>query len=430
MCGDMKAHGGAAGEGPGRDARYEGLSAPDLLARLPDDGAVAEAGRQGNPAQEPEPDLLPDQRRRPRGDPRPPPACCSGPATTGSIPYYRDRALCLALGMTPLEMLLARRRRQGRSRRRAAGRCRRTGATSALNIVSQSSPTGTQCLQAVGCAEAGRIYERVTAIAEREAHFHADEVTYVSIGDGTTSEGEFWESLNSAVHLQAAGRLPGRRQRLRDLGAGRSADAGRRHLEARRVVPRPLRPEHRRHRLPRQLHARWAPRSTYARARKGPALVHARVIRPYSHSLSDDEKLYKTADERAAEATRDPITRLAAFLRRRGHRDRGRARRRIVREVDEEVNAAADGASRRREAGARHRRAVRLLARRRSDVGGVRHRAASRRQARHDGRGHQPHAEGRDGAQPAHRRLRRGRGRLQPRGGARDASRARAACSR
>ena len=52
----------------------------------------------------------------------------------------------------------------------------------------------------------------------------------------------------------------------------------------------------------------------YARARKGPAFVHAKVIRPYSHSLSDDEKLYKTTDERAAEAKRDPIARLAAFL--------------------------------------------------------------------------------------------------------------------
>ena len=65
-----------------------------------------------------------------------------------------------------------------------------------LNIVSQSSPTGTQCLQAVGCAEAGYLYEHIPEIEDRERHFHQDEVTYLSLGDGTTSEGEFWESLN------------------------------------------------------------------------------------------------------------------------------------------------------------------------------------------------------------------------------------------
>src|SRR4029079_16474824 len=70
-----------------------------------------------------------------------------------------------------------------------------------LNIVSQSSPTGTQCLHAIGTAEAGRIFEKVTAIEGRESRFHADEVTYISIGEGTTSEGEFWESLNSACTL-------------------------------------------------------------------------------------------------------------------------------------------------------------------------------------------------------------------------------------
>ena len=87
------------------------------------------------------------------------------PAYDWFYPYYRDRALCLALGVTPYEMLLAARRLEGRSRPPAAGRCRRTGATRSCNIVSQSSPTGTQCLQAIGCAEAGRLYERVTAIA-------------------------------------------------------------------------------------------------------------------------------------------------------------------------------------------------------------------------------------------------------------------------
>src|SRR5256885_8408505 len=70
----------------------------------------------------------------------------------------------------------------------------------ALNIVSQSSPTGTQLLQAVGCAEAWLRYDRIEAIAEKP--IHGDELVYVSAGDGTTSEGGFWEALNTASNLK------------------------------------------------------------------------------------------------------------------------------------------------------------------------------------------------------------------------------------
>ena len=153
-------------------------------------------------------------------------------------PYYRDRALCLTLGMTSLEMLLAAVGAKddpnsgGRQMPSHWGHRR-------LNIPSQGSPTGTQCLHAVGAGEAGMLFERVTAIADRQDHFHPDEITYVSIGEGATSEGEFWESLNTACTRTRAGALPRRRQRLRDLGSGRSADAGRRHLAAGRVVPEP-----------------------------------------------------------------------------------------------------------------------------------------------------------------------------------------------
>src|SRR5947207_1683754 len=117
------------------------------------------------------------------------------------FPYYRDRALCLALGMTPLEMLLA---AVGAKDDPASGGRQMPShwGHRALNIISQSSPTGTQCLHAIGTAEAGRIYEKVTAIDGRESRFHADEVTYLSVGEGATSEGEFWESLNSACTLK------------------------------------------------------------------------------------------------------------------------------------------------------------------------------------------------------------------------------------
>ncbi len=112
-------------------------------------------------------------------------------------PYYRDRALCLTLGMTSHEMLLAAVGAKddpnsgGRQMPSHWGHKR-------LNIPSQGSPTGTQCLQAIGAGEAGMMFERITSIPDRQDHFHPDEVTYVSIGEGATSEGEFWESLNTA----------------------------------------------------------------------------------------------------------------------------------------------------------------------------------------------------------------------------------------
>jgi 2-oxoisovalerate dehydrogenase E1 component len=256
-------------------------------------------------------------------------------------PYYRDRALCLTLGMTPLEMLLSAVGAQddpnsgGRQMPSHWGH-------KALNIVSQSSPTGTQCLQAVGCAEAGRLYEKVTDIPGRESKFEKDEVTYISIGEGTSSEGEFWESLNSAcigklpvvymiedngyaisvpVEVQTAG---GDLSKLVASYPGlyvQSID-GTDFVGSYKAVGDAV---------------------AYARARKGPALIHAKVIRPYSHSLSDDEKLYKTKEERAEESKRDPITRMAAWLGGEGLATESDLEA-IVKEVEHEVNDAADRA--------------------------------------------------------------------------------------
>src|SRR5216684_4353579 len=117
------------------------------------------------------------------------------------FPYYRDRALCLALGVTPLEMLLA---AVGAKDDPASGGRQMPShwGHTAFNIVSGSSPTGTQVLHAIGAAEAGVIYSRVPQIPDRESRFHADEITYVSLGEGATSEGEFWEALNSTCIKQ------------------------------------------------------------------------------------------------------------------------------------------------------------------------------------------------------------------------------------
>jgi len=227
-------------------------------------------------------------------------------------PYYRDRALCLALGVTALDMLLA--AVGAKDDPASAGRQMPSHwGDPRLNIISGSSPTGTQVLHAVGAAEAGVIYSRVAAIADRESKFKADEIAYVSLGDGATSEGEFWEALNVActkklpvlflvedngyaisvpVEVQTAG---GDISKLVRSFPGLHVDSidGTDFFASLRAM---------------------RDAAAYVRDRRGPAFVHAKVIRPYSHSLSDDEKLYKPPAEREAEAKRDPIKRLAAFL--------------------------------------------------------------------------------------------------------------------
>ncbi len=221
------------------------------------------------------------------------------------FPYYRDRALCLALGVTPYEMLLE--AVGARDDPASGGRQMPSHwGHKRLNIVSQGSPTGTQCLQAVGCAEAGRLYQRLTDIPDRETRQHADEVVYVSLGEGATAEGEFWESLNTACGK----RLPvvylvednGYAISVPKEVATPGGDISRivRSFPTLQVLTVDGTDFAESLRAMRQAVA-------YARERRGPSLVHAHVTRPYSHSLSDDERLYKTPAEREAEAARDPI---------------------------------------------------------------------------------------------------------------------------
>jgi 2-oxoisovalerate dehydrogenase E1 component len=109
------------------------------------------------------------------------------------FPYYRDRALTLMLGMTPYEMLLS---AVGSSEDpTSAGRMMPSHWSSpALHIMNRSSATGMQCLQGAGSAEASK---RLPLLGEPTPPVEQDEVTYVSIGDGATGEGEFWEFMNT-----------------------------------------------------------------------------------------------------------------------------------------------------------------------------------------------------------------------------------------
>jgi 2-oxoisovalerate dehydrogenase E1 component len=255
------------------------------------------------------------------------------------FPYYRDRALCLELGVTPAEMLYS---AVGAAADPASGGRQMPShwGHRRLNIVSASSPTGTQFLHAVGCAEA-ELRSRLLEISEG---FHSDEVAYVSTGEGATSEGEFWESLNSACNL----RLPVV-YLVEDNGyaisvpvevntPGSSISAlvrGFPSLHVETVDGCDFMASY----------AAMGRAIAHARARRGPALVHASVIRPYSHSLSDDEALYRPASEREADAARDPLVVFPRWLLANGHATEEDLAR-IQAEVDVEVQAATDDALR------------------------------------------------------------------------------------
>src|ERR1700722_8045605 len=283
-------------------------------------------------------------------------------------PYYRDRALCLALGATPYDMFL---QGVGAADDPSSGGRQMPSHWSypKLNVVTPSSPTGSQILQALGCAEAGRYFSRNPNPADlpKENHplpakgersgapssdidyrqfknvsFQGDEVTYVSLGDGTTSEGEFWEAMNAAalgklpvifcvedngyaisvpVEVQTAGgsisRLVSGFPNFHFRGVGGTGPGAR--------------------------YAAFQRATRYCREGHGPAFVHAHVIRPYSHSLSDDERLYRPDAERERDSQRDPVTRTQMFLLREAILDE-KGINQLEKEVEAELQVAVDAA--------------------------------------------------------------------------------------
>jgi 2-oxoisovalerate dehydrogenase E1 component len=241
------------------------------------------------------------------------------------FPYYRDRGLCLALGMTPDEMML---QSVGAATDPSSGgrQMPTHWSSTSLNIVSTSSSTTTQLLHAVGCAEAGRYFSRHPEAAAKaegdyrafhEVKFHGDELVLTCLGEGSTSQGEFWEAMNTAsnqklpvifciedngyaISVPVEVNTPG--GNISKIVAnfpnfhfaeidGTDAEECLRAFQA---------------------------AAAHCRAGLGPAFVHGHTVRHYSHSLSDDDKLYRSKAEREADALRDPIAKMQMRVLREG----------------------------------------------------------------------------------------------------------------
>ncbi len=269
------------------------------------------------------------------------------------FPYYRDRAICLALGSTVEDQLLE---AVGAADGPASGGRQMPShwTDKRLNIVSPSSATATQCLHAIGCAEAGRYFTGHPDAAKKptsgaidyraftDVTFHADEVTYVSIGEGSTSQGEFWESLNTAsnnklpvvyvvedngyaISTPVEANTPGGNisRLIANFPNFHFAEVdGTDAIASYKAMVEAV---------------------AYCRAGKGPALVHGHVVRPYSHSQSDDESHYRGADEIQADALRDPVLKMQTWLIREGVLDE-QGINDLERRVDEEIQRATDRA--------------------------------------------------------------------------------------
>jgi 2-oxoisovalerate dehydrogenase E1 component len=246
------------------------------------------------------------------------------------FPYYRDRALCLTLGMTAEDMFL---QAAGAASDPSSGGRQMPShwSSTKLHIVSPSSATGTQLLPAVGCAEGNRHVDR-----------SSDAITLTSVGEGATSEGEFWEAINAAsleqlpvlfliqdngfaISVPVEHETPGG-----DVSRLVSAHP---HLRIFQVDGTDLIASY----------STMAEAVQYCRSQRKPALVHATTTRPYSHSLSDDEKYYKSEAERAAEALRDPLRKFQTWLIASGVAGRNTLDQ-VMQEVDAEIQEASERA--------------------------------------------------------------------------------------
>jgi len=266
------------------------------------------------------------------------------------VPYYRDRALCLALGVTAEEMLL---QAVGAEDDPASGGRQMPAhwSSPALHIVSTSSSTATQVLHAVGVAEAGRYFAQFPDAAAKstgpaadyrafhDVRFQSDEVVLTCIGEGATSQGEFWEALNTAsnqklpvifcvedngyaISVPVEVNTPGGNisKLVANFPNFYFAEVDGTDPEA-------------------SYHA-FVAAAAHCRAGKGPAFVHGHCVRVYSHSFSDDDKYYRASEEREADAMRDPLHKLQMRLLREGILSTGDLTA-LEQQIDDHVAAAA-----------------------------------------------------------------------------------------
>ncbi|MGE4631841.1 MAG: dehydrogenase E1 component subunit alpha/beta [Planctomycetota bacterium] len=257
------------------------------------------------------------------------------------FPYYRDRALMLQLGLTPVEMFKS----ATAARDEPAGAGRQMPShwgSERLQVVNQSSCTGSQCLHAVGCAEAWSKGVDNETLRGQMRNWSEGEIAFVSVGEGATSEGEFWESLNTACTLALPVLFV-----IEDNGYAISVPVevntpggsisklvlGFPGLDVHEVDGCD----------PLACYSLLQSVVTDMRTGNGPTLVHAHVVRPYSHSLSDDERAYRPPAEREEEALRDPLRTFPEFLKEHGVADEATLEQ-IREEVRAEVRAASDEA--------------------------------------------------------------------------------------
>ena len=263
------------------------------------------------------------------------------PAYDWFFPYYRDRALMLQIGMTPQEMLFSAVGAEADPNSHGRQMPSHWGHKD-LNVPSQSSCTGTQALHAVGAAEASHRASLLKDLQDKITGFKGDEVVYMSVGDGTTSEGEWWEALNTACNLKLPVIFV-----VEDNGYAISTpvEVGTAGGDISKLVAgfpnlyiqkcdgtNPL-----------ESYETFKRAVEFCRERKGAAFVHAKVIRPYSHSLSDDEKSYRPDEEREADAAIDPIKTYAEFLMTEGIAS-SEDLESLRKTVDAQINEATDAA--------------------------------------------------------------------------------------
>ena len=297
-------------------------------------------------------------------------------------PYYRDRTLALALGVEPRGMLLQSMGKPGDPSTGGRQMPCHFGSPE-LHIVNQSSPTGTQYLQAVGTAEAGRRAAQLKTDADGVAHsgrfdlaqlpasrgdglrpnghagpngtsrarpglpaFRYDEVVYVSGGEGSTSQGEFYEAVSAAsmfrlpvlfliednglaISVPVEAQTPG--------GSIAALFRGYPDLMIQEVDGVD----------PIESYRGLRTAIQHCRSGKGPALVHASVVRLQAHSGSDDDRSYRVPEEREASLARDPIARFEELLVQEGALtalELERIRRGVRLEVDAAVDEALSAA--------------------------------------------------------------------------------------